>query len=280
MLRAGITPAHAGKSAGCHVVSSSKRDHPRTRGEKTEEDFLHLATDGSPPHTRGKGCNDFRYLRRQRITPAHAGKSLFSFAPGTCIQDHPRTRGEKLVPAAPKLPSCGSPPHTRGKAADKVLAEYQLRITPAHAGKSFLPWPEGQKPRDHPRTRGEKAPHLRQGRRFTGSPPHTRGKVAAVLGLRRGERITPAHAGKSPWLRLRHLRGTDHPRTRGEKSAAPASRSAGPGSPPHTRGKGCRPTPRFAGCRITPAHAGKSSAPGPACSPPRDHPRTRGEKRR
>ena len=69
--------------------------------------------------------------------------------------------------------------------------------------------------------------------------------------------ITPAHAGKSAYVKAisnagkDHPRtrgekftgknpdawGRDHPRTRGEKFKRNAIRSNGEGSPPHTRGK-------------------------------------------
>ena len=49
-----ITPAYAGKSAGCHIQPKPSRDHPRLCGEKTYADQLTKDTLGSPPPMRGK----------------------------------------------------------------------------------------------------------------------------------------------------------------------------------------------------------------------------------
>ena len=55
-----ITPAHAGKRAFTHTTTLTKRDHPRTCGEKI---------------LRNQGSSDI-----PGITPAHAGKSFFARA--------------------------------------------------------------------------------------------------------------------------------------------------------------------------------------------------------
>ena len=90
--------------------------------------------------------------------------------------------------------------------------------------------------------------------------------------------ITPAHAGKSAFGLLSSAESGDHPRTCGEKGAAPCQRFVVLGSPPHMRGK----VVTFQDCgvanRITPAHAGKSKSTFIGQSPAEDHPRTCGEK--
>ena len=172
-----ITPAHAGKRHGWRLLGYTGKDHPRTRGEKCVITLFLCVITGSPPHTRGKVQNWKRMYQDNRITPAHAGKRLSPAVVMPIIRDHPRTRGEKVVAGSRDANHKGSPPHTRGKAADlgKKLAD--KGITPAHAGKSdgedIFTGCKG----DHPRTRGEKIhlqylPLLSQG-----SPPHTRGKV-------------------------------------------------------------------------------------------------------
>ena len=70
-----------------------------------------------------------------------------------------------------------------------------------------------------------------------GSPPHTRGKVHALLAEAELPGITPAHAGKSIPRRAFCRCGKDHPRTRGEKDIWLFKNSSSEGSPPHTRGK-------------------------------------------
>ena len=71
--------------------------------------------------------------------------------------------------------------------------------------------------RDHPRIRGEKIEAGIAEADTQGSPPHTRGKVAAVQLPHLAAGITPAYAGKRPPPSLRQAMRKDHPRIRGEK---------------------------------------------------------------
>ena len=75
------------------------------------------------------------------------------------------------------------------------------RITPAYAGKRFLPVYQGPRLRDHPRLRGEKMYWPSCCCDSAGSPPLTRGKVSPSERRCLRDGITPAYAGK----RLRHL---------------------------------------------------------------------------
>ena len=173
----GITPAHAGKSDLKRNTVSRAEDHPRTRGEKAFVATVWAFETGSPPHTRGKAICTLQICARPRITPAHAGKSRPNGSDQRRREDHPRTRGEKflLVPQ-PQLPR-GSPPHTRGKVVSFTDPLCEIRITPAHAGKSeaILSGQVSER----------------------GSPPHTRGKAHCHRQRGRIHGITPAHAGKS-----------------------------------------------------------------------------------
>ena len=51
-------------------------DHPRTRGEKIVLFAKNANFSGSPPHTRGKDISTDSEDAFERITPAHAGKSV------------------------------------------------------------------------------------------------------------------------------------------------------------------------------------------------------------
>ena len=133
-----------------------------------------------------------------------------------------------------------------------------LRITPAHAGKSWLQAFICSQHEDHPRTRGEKQIRTAFTNAGTGSPPHTRGKGRFVCGIISDTGITPAHAGKSSPFAICTKPPTDHPRTRGEKDFSTAFFHSVKGSPPHTRGKAFRGYVRKFHNGITPAHAGKS----------------------
>ena len=85
--------------------------------------------------------------------------------------------GEKITLHIRANVSLGSPPHVRGK-ADTMRAVHRMqRITPAHAGKSYI-WAGTTTPlTDHPRVCGEKQMLQQAGRVWVGSPPHMRGKV-------------------------------------------------------------------------------------------------------
>ena len=110
----------------------------------------------------------------------------------------PRTCGEKYATSRPAAISRGSPPHMQGKVRRQRMPARARRITPACAGKRGTWSGGGCRPRDHPRTCGEKTSFRWVTSAIIGSPPHVRGKevlglvVGAVLG------ITPAHAGKRP----------------------------------------------------------------------------------
>ena len=133
----GITPAHAGKSAGWKSGLSYAEDHPRACGEKVVFDVLIQRIAGSPPRMRGKDTVDTYPPQLDRITPAHAGKS-------------------NIVRPFPEA-TIGSPPRMRGKAFIAYLNSFFLRITPAHAGKSLKSYRPTRIYQDHPRACGEKA---------------------------------------------------------------------------------------------------------------------------
>ena len=91
----------------------------------------------------------------------------------------------------------GSPPHMRGKGRMNNETVLDLRITPAHAGKSRSSAVRAGRPWDHPRTCGEKVQGLNPCGFLLGSPPHMRGKAALKAASYDLPGITPAHAGKS-----------------------------------------------------------------------------------
>ena len=105
------------------------------RGEKIVFNCVVVIDIGSPPHMRGKGMRRWTATGVCRITPAHAGKSVWSENLNVNIKDHPRMRGEKVNLMANFINMPGSPPHARGKDAKPKQDRIYLRITPACAGK-------------------------------------------------------------------------------------------------------------------------------------------------
>ena len=85
----------------------------------------------------------------------------------------------------------------RGKQPFSLIDIQPNGITPAHAGKTFLPSVHPYRQGDHPRACGENRYGVTRLLENIGSPPRMRGKRASVgsAGLEGG--ITPAHAGKT-----------------------------------------------------------------------------------
>ena len=273
-----ITPACAGKRQLIPWCVSDIGDHPRVRGEKQAPTSAASRRTGSPPRARGKGNVSANNLISTWITPACAGKSCPVHRRRHCPRDHPRVRGEKSYVDNGSTVFSGSPPRARGKArAFRLIAE-RGRITPACAGKSQTPAPPAQRPRDHPRVRGEKRHTDVFAVIIQGSPPRARGKERpfSVDALAGG--ITPACAGKSTARSTPRAGRRDHPRVRGEKTSTLPEAGATPGSPPRARGKVAVGAVPQAALGITPACAGKSLSGADLSAADGDHPRVRGEK--
>ena len=96
--------------------------------------------------------------------------------------------------------------------------------------------------------------------------------------MHNGERITPAHAGKSTSHTVHGMRARDHPRACGEKPLVFVSSAANTGSPPRMRGKVLADVFDEFAYRITPAHAGKRVKFLEEAIRREDHPRACGEK--
>ena len=162
----------------------------------------------------------------------------------------------------------------RRRAAPRTRAR---GITPAHAGKTQLrPFVE-LKVWDHPRVCGETWDGDYMADKRSGSPPRVRGKrlLRRPLPSRRG--ITPACAGKTRRLSLRHRSGRDHPHVCGENSLFLCFFGSVVGSPPRVWGKRPQCWRRRPRGGITPACAGKTHVGNDAHGAVRDHPRVCGE---
>ena len=227
---------------------------------------------------RGKAYQGQRPSAWTRITPAYAGKS--GYAGDMCLLrwDHPRVCGEKQEGPPVKPRNLGSPPRMRGKEGSQIKAKSVTGITPAYAGKSWIPTCRGRLPQDHPRVCGEKRGTMVKWAALWGSPPRMRGKVTAYHNDSELSRITPAYAGKRRMKRPITTNAWDHPRVCGEKRPPDQHPGLSLGSPPRMRGKGAAVKGTVLDLRITPAYAGKRSETRISASTVRDHPRVCGEK--
>ena len=132
------------------------------------------------------------------------------------------------------------------------------RITPAGAGKTSMIRFALAIVEDHPRRCGENRSALSGHWHGGGSPPQVRGKPRFVFRTARGQRITPAGAGKTRKAKTVRAAEKDHPRRCGENPIASTKIGSSKGSPPQVRGKlpsGCGSAVLV---RITPAGAGKT----------------------
>ena len=192
-----------------------------------------------------------------RIIPAYAGSTSSPASPTPNAPDHPRIRGEHILPSAMCAMATGSSPHTRG-------APPLTDLKPMGGG-------------DHPRIRGE---HLRIANQIggaSGSSPHTRGAHMQSNGYHGEKRIIPAYAGSTVAAPRASAIRQDHPRIRGEHPIAAKPDNLVMGSSPHTRGARERCEADVAGAGIIPAYAGSTRFKGLICDFCTDHPRIRGE---
>ena len=167
-------------------------------GEKANAHWKNGAGLGSPPHVRGKAPCISSSLKRKRITPACAGKSLAGGFAVVRDGDHPRMCGEKRNTLMFLSSGMGSPPHVRGK--DHLMDDigHVGGITPACAGKRPPRVHLVPRPWDHPRMCGEKQ------------------SQSQTTAQKQG--ITPACAGKRGRNKSGQPFAKDHPRMCGEKT--------------------------------------------------------------
>ena len=214
----GLIPAHAGKTIPGACAPGVSGAHPRSRGENTKSPTRYHWYHGSSPLTRGKREAATLDSHRERLIPAHAGKT------GRCRYyrvrraAHPRSRGENLRRPSGSLAASGSSPLTRGKPAQILQIEIAARLIPAHAGKTGLAAAVDRLRAAHPRSRGENQSTRRPALLQRGSSPLTRGKPRLLQAGGLLRRLIPAHAGKTDSRRRTGRWCRAHPRSRGENT--------------------------------------------------------------
>ena len=132
----GLIPAHAGKTTAVSTGGPTSRAHPRSRGENmTDHDSL-FGSRGSSPLTRGKRVAVVSQDETGGLIPAHAGKTAVAVGPPELHGAHPRSRGENAFGGGDLGGELGSSPLTRGKPIPGHRVKAELRLIPAHAGKT------------------------------------------------------------------------------------------------------------------------------------------------
>ena len=151
------------------------------------------------------------------------------------------------------------------------------RLIPAHAGKTRSTREERERPRAHPRSRGENGERSVAETTARGSSPLTRGKLRERGHDEFAGGLIPAHAGKTFFL-IGYPDGQPaHPRSRGENEQGAPDHVWPVGSSPLTRGKRPKVGDSVVAHRLIPAHAGKTAGPWTSSTQTAAHPRSRGE---
>ena len=193
----GLIPAHAGKTSRPRLRSRRQRAHPRSRGENVEGGHFRPFRWGSSPLTRGKRSRLWKWCRRRRLIPAHAGKTTREVTEPARRRAHPRSRGENTLTSTGTSVKAGSSPLTRGKPWNGLDDNGNPGLIPAHAGKTTGQTAVRGGDWAHPRSRGENVLQCRRTSRLQGSSPLTRGKLHDARQERHRPRLIPAHAGKT-----------------------------------------------------------------------------------
>ena len=89
-----LIPAHAGKTSRPGRWTGERPAHPRSRGENSVMFDLSKLVSGSSPLTRGKPGTVVGKHPRERLIPAHAGKTTTYSVRFSRRAAHPRSRGE------------------------------------------------------------------------------------------------------------------------------------------------------------------------------------------
>ena len=171
----GITPACAGNTIPDLSRPSKNGDHPRLRGEYIFSERGIATSTGSPPLARGIQRKSVFNYERAGITPACAGNTTSSLKKTAIPWDHPRLRGEYMLPSSETYVRLGSPPLARGIQRSRMIPRLKIRITPACAGNTKHIHLNMRHMRDHPRLRGEYMLPSSETYVRLGSPPLARG---------------------------------------------------------------------------------------------------------
>jgi len=273
----GLTPAGAGTSNRPCRRERCRRTHPRWRGDFASSRPGPTIVQDSPPLARGLLDQLHRPAALRGLTPAGAGTSFAEHPSGYAARTHPRWRGDFEGWIYTGTTAGDSPPLARGLRGLDLHRHDSRGLTPAGAGTSDGAAARVERPRTHPRWRGDFGEGLTWRLLQKDSPPLARG-------LRRGERtrrrlqgLTPAGAGTSCRAGGTSRSSRTHPRWRGDFPGKPSPGSPTSDSPPLARGLRAGLVFHSAPYGLTPAGAGTSSSTGRRSGRARTHPRWRGD---
>ena len=131
------------------------------------------------------------------LIPAHAGKTQAIVTSRQVGRAHPRACGENKASPRKRTSALGSSPRMRGKRKIKRSRAHNVRLIPAHAGKTGNVIVDISTGGAHPRACGENAKRSHGTLTPFGSSPRMRGKLADREEPYATMRLIPAHAGKT-----------------------------------------------------------------------------------
>ena len=217
---------------------------------------------GSSPLSRGIPRTNSSRCTCPRIIPALAGNTRSPGCIRICSRDHPRSRGEYMLPWWKPCWTRGSSPLSRGILCFAGNGCSRGGIIPALAGNTtgyaMLPG----RLRDHPRSRGEYYWHTGKNKLCIGSSPLSRGIQTAISMEASCSGIIPALAGNTHLVVVPERVAEDHPRSRGEYRCGARTMRLAAGSSPLSRGIRCGVRGDYAQRRIIPALAGNTRGSG------------------
>ena len=109
-----IIPALAGNTCSTCANPRASWDHPRSRGEYDDLLCQRETCEGSSPLSRGIPRTNSSRCTCPRIIPALAGNTRSPGCIRICSRDHPRSRGEYMLPWWKPCWTRGSSPLSRG----------------------------------------------------------------------------------------------------------------------------------------------------------------------
>ena len=233
---------------------------------------------------------------RLRIIPARAGPTRPPSTSRSLKPDHPRSCGANFTPVETGSTPAGSSPLVRGQPELVLDPVERVRIIPARAGPTGRRSCRWSWRADHPRSCGANADQRMAVDDMNGSSPLVRGQPPAGLSaisprgsspLVRGqrwrhqyrsvhERIIPARAGPTSWLRWSRRVKPDHPRSCGANAHGLAPFVSRSGSSPLVRGQRSGMRLNRLTRRIIPARAGPTYSKRMTKTTATDHPRSCG----
>ncbi len=247
------------------------------RGEHIPRFTIRFVTQGPSPRARGAHPGAHRRLAHDGTIPACAGSTSESLGSEDRVRDHPRVRGEHLLPVLGEAAEGGPSPRARGAPRRETAGVAGVGTIPACAGSTSRVWTTTAASWDHPRMRGEHCTSRSAGSMMPGPSPHARGALHEVQPQLAHRGTIPACAGSTRGRRATPRASWDHPRMRGEHPRVRGRGGPRWGPSPHARGAPAQPSQQRAPLGTIPACAGSTWGSRRSARCCRDHPRMRGE---